>query len=124
MPEEPAAGKCRKVCGARLDTAPQTSGSHLSATERARLIGLQERLDQRLAADPLLAADTLLGGREPSTLRERVQPLVQAAYERAPKRAYQMLRGTEVSASGAAWVGRAVLRYRSWTGRAWQRSRR
>nr|WP_181411939.1 TniQ family protein [Streptomyces sp. F2] len=188
--EQRAAGKRREVCGARLDTAPQTSGSHLSATERARLIDLQERLDRRLAPAPaepaagepgdpfpdlilaaqliklswpagadfspthataalidahaapitaildgplattskylrmadlrpapndpatcgalLLASDTLLGDREPSSLRERVQPLVQAAYERSSKRAYQILRGTEVSAS----LARSLVRRR------------
>lgn len=188
--EQRAAGKRRDVCGARLDAAPQVSGGHLSVAERARLIGLQERLDRRLVPDPaepaagepgdpfsdlilaaqliklswpagaefspthataalidahaapitaildgpsattskylrladlrpapsdpatcgalLLAADTLLGDREPSSLRERVQPLMQAAYERAPKRAYQILRGTEVSAS----LARSLVRRR------------
>ncbi|OII61993.1 hypothetical protein BJP40_04160 [Streptomyces sp. CC53] len=180
----------QEACGARLDTAPRISGSHLPAEERARMIALQERLDRRLApdlaepaaaepgdpfpdlilaaqliklswpagadlaptpaiaalidahaapinatldspsatgnaylriaelwpapADPatcgalLLAADTLLGTREPSSLRERVQPLIQAAYQRAPKRAYQMLRNAEVSAP----MARSLVRRR------------
>ena len=188
--EQRAAGKRRDVCGTRLDMAPETSGSHLSAAERARLIDLQERLDRRLVPDPaetaarepddpfadlilaaqliklswpasvdfspthataalidahaapitaildgplattskylrmadlrpapsdpatcgalLLTADTLLGDREPSSLRERVQPLVQAAYERSSKRAYQILRGTKVSAS----LARSLVRRR------------
>ncbi|MEW1550482.1 TniQ family protein [Streptomyces tsukubensis] len=188
--EQRAAGKRRDVCGARLDAAPEASGRHLSAAERALLIDLQERLGRRLAPDPaepaagepgdpfpdlilaaqliklswpagaefapmqataalidahaapitaildgpltttstylrmaellpapsdpatcgalLLAADTLLGDREPSSLRERVQPLVQAAYERHSKRAYQILRGTKVSAS----LARSLVRRR------------
>ncbi|MFD8417159.1 TniQ family protein [Streptomyces sp. NPDC059650] len=191
MPEESSAGRSaahREACRARLDTAPQTSGSHLSSEERARMIALQERLNRRLAPDPaepaageggdpfpdlilaaqliklswpagadltpthataalidahaapitaaldsplattrrhlpdlwpapadpatcgalLLAADALLSDREPASLRERVQPLVQAAYERAPKRAYHMLRSAEVSAP----LARALVRRR------------
>ncbi|OLZ73393.1 hypothetical protein AV521_04760 [Streptomyces sp. IMTB 2501] len=56
----------------------------------------------------LLAADALLGDREPAALRERVQPLVQAACERAPTRAYQALRNADVS----AFMARALVRRR------------
>ncbi|MFJ4860615.1 TniQ family protein [Streptomyces sp. NPDC088748] len=183
----------QEACRARLDMAPQTSGSHLSTEERARMITLQERLDRWLApgsiepaepgagepggpfpdlilaaqliklswpagadlaptpataalidahaapitaaldtpkpttskylripelwpapTDPaacgalLLAADTLLSTHESASLRERVQPLVQTAYERAPKRAYAMLRDAEISAP----LARSLVRRR------------
>lgn len=52
MPERPPApGRVahREACLARLDMAPQTSGSQLSAEGRARLITLQERMDRWLA---------------------------------------------------------------------------
>ncbi|MGW2276340.1 hypothetical protein, partial [Streptomyces yangpuensis] len=88
---------------AALDTPEPTTSKYLRIPEL-----WPAPTDPAACGALLLAADTLLSTHESASLRERVQPLVQAAYERAPKRAYAMLRDAEISAP----LARSLVRRR------------
>jgi hypothetical protein len=59
----------------------------------------------------LLTADAVLGDRDPASLRERVQPLIQAAYDRAPARIYHAIRGADFSPGMARAMIRRVFTF-------------
>ncbi|SEH02386.1 hypothetical protein SAMN05444920_12644 [Nonomuraea solani] len=61
----------------------------------------------------LLTAENILGDRDPASLRERIQPLIQAAYDRVPQRTYHAIRDADFSpALARAMVRRARVFHR------------